>query len=252
MPNCVILANYLAYYKILLFSEILKENSSLKIIYIAKSDTRREWRIRKDEIDYPFEIMFQRPADDVPKGLLFKRTWSRLNELNPDVVIIDGYSYASCWGGFLWAKINAKRIILWSGSNEHDRVRKLYKELIKGLFVRGCDCYNVYGSRSRDYLIKLGAKEDKASIIGNSTDNNYFRHETEKWRQDRGILCRKHRISGRNFIYIGRFSEEKNILSLLEAYRRLEKEGTRGWGLILVGSGPQEDEIKCYISQIPT
>ena len=64
-----------------------------------------------------------------------------------------------------------------------------------------------------------------------------------------GFLSEDMEYPEKNFIYIGRFSEEKNIFYLLEAYRRLEKEGTRGWGLILVGSGPQEEEIKSYIGK---
>ena len=131
----------------------------------------------------------------MPKRLLFTRTWSRLNDLNPDVVIIDGYSYASCWGGFFWAKANAKRIILWSASNQHDHARKSYKELIKGFFVRGCDSYNVYGSRSREYLIKLGAKEDKVFIIGNSTDNNYFYMKRENGDRRGRIFVGRYGIS---------------------------------------------------------
>jgi glycosyltransferase involved in cell wall biosynthesis len=48
----------------------------------------------------------------------------------------------------------------------------------------------------------------------------------------------------KNFLYIGRFSLEKNVLHIVKSYEKLQ---TKKWGLILVGSGPQTQEIKAYI-----
>jgi glycosyltransferase involved in cell wall biosynthesis len=50
-----------------------------------------------------------------------------------------------------------------------------------------------------------------------------------------------------NFLYIGRFSEEKNIIHLLKAFKNLEN--INDWGLILVGNGPQKKDIDDYIKE---
>ncbi len=53
----------------------------------------------------------------------------------------------------------------------------------------------------------------------------------------------------KNFLYVGRFSPEKNIMLLLKAYKRLKDKGKGAeyWGLILVGNGPQRKEIEGFI-----
>lgn len=241
----IILHNIISPYKTLLFNELYKLCNDIKILYMAEKESNREWEIKKDELKFPYEIMFKEVLDDVSPLTIAIETWKRLNTLNPDVLIMCGYSYVSYWAGLFWAKKNKKKIILWSASNEDDHKRVFYKEFIKSFFVRRCDAYSVYGKRSRDYLIKLGAKEDKIFIVGTNTDNDFYYNETMKWRKERSTLVKNFGIPERNFLYIGRFSHEKNILRLLDAYRDL-KCGEE-WGLILLGSGPQKEEIERYI-----
>jgi glycosyltransferase involved in cell wall biosynthesis len=51
-----------------------------------------------------------------------------------------------------------------------------------------------------------------------------------------------------NFLYIGRFSREKNVFHLLDAYKKIAERNDR-WGLILVGNGPQKKRIEDYIQK---
>ncbi|RJQ17500.1 MAG: glycosyltransferase family 1 protein [Nitrospiraceae bacterium] len=241
----VVLHNIIAPYKTLLFNALYDIFPDLKVLYISKTENRREWDIKTDELKFPHEIMFESPLDEVPAVSLFRYTWTSLNVLNPDVLIIDGYIYASSWAGLFWAKVNKRKVILWSSSNEDDHDRMFYKESVKKFFVKKCDAYNVYGTKSRAYLQKLGANSNKLTIVGNNTDNAFYYSETMKLRNDRAALCKKLNVPGKNFLYIGRFSSEKNILHLLDAYRRIAERNNK-WGLILVGSGPQKKEIEDY------
>jgi glycosyltransferase involved in cell wall biosynthesis len=161
--------------------------------------------------------------------------------------VIDGYSYSSCWAGLLWAKRNKRKIILWSSSNKDDHKRVFYKESIKGFFIKRCNAYNVYGTKSRDYLLKLGAKRDKVFILGNNTNNSFYYNETIKWRGKRDVLCQEYEMPPNNFLCVGRFSPEKNLFHLLDAYKRIEY--NNNWGLILVGNGPQKTDIEDYINK---
>jgi glycosyltransferase involved in cell wall biosynthesis len=245
----VVLHNIVSPYKTVLFNELYKICSGLKVLYIAETETRREWNIEKDDIKFPHEIMFKGAMDD--SGFLkpIIKTWERLNSLNPDVIIINGYAHVTCWAGFFWAKSNRKKLILWSASNEHDKERSLSKEKLKGFLVKRCDAANVYGTRSKDYLVKLGMKEDNIFITGNITNNGYYYKAAMKLREDRAILCHKLGIPHHNFLYIGRFSDEKNILRLLYAYKNLSDLNPCTWGLILVGSGPEHKLIESYIKE---
>jgi len=249
MPKCIILANYWAAdYKILLFNALFGQYRDLKVLYIAETEEIREWSINRDELKFPYEVMFKGTLDGVSLLTAFIKTWERLNSLNPDVLIIGGYSYAANWAGFFWAKKNNRKIILWSASNEEDRDRFFLKEKLKNFLVKRCDAANVYGERSKDYLAKLGMNPDRIFIKGNSTDNDFFYNKTVKLKTEREILCKQFGIPSHNFLYIGRFSKEKNILDLLEAYRRL-KAKNYDWGLILVGSGSLGGDIEAYIKR---
>lgn len=242
----IVLHNIISPYKTLLFNALSDLYNNLTILYISCTETGREWDIRKDDMRFSYEIMFDRPLDAVSRWALFVRTWNRLNVLNPDLVIIDGYSYASCWSGFFWAKLHRRPLILWSSSNSLDHRRVFYKEWIKKFLVVRCDAYNVYGSRSRDYLIQLGAKKDKIFVVGNNTDNTFYYQQIEKFKGTRAVLCKQYGIPENNFLYIGRFAPEKNLLRLLEAYRKI-RINYSGWGLILVGNGALKEEIENYI-----
>ena len=61
-------------------------------------------------------------------------------------------------------------------------------------------------------------------------------------------MCNQYGLSLRNFLFVGRFSPEKNIICLLEAFRKLRAHGS-DWGLILVGNGPQKEEIEKYMNE---
>jgi len=251
LSNCkiVILHNIISPYKTLLFNAIYDELNNIQVLYISETEHRREWDIDTNDLKFPYEIMFQAQADEIPVVSLSRNTWSRLNKLNPDVLIIDGYTYASSWAGLLWGRSRGKKIILWSSSNEEDHVRIFYKEAVKRFFVKRCDAYNVYGTKSREYLSKLGAKVDRISIVGNNTDNAFYFNETTKLKDRRLDLCKEYGLSERNFLYIGRFSEEKNIIHLLDSFRRVKDYDNR-WGLILIGSGSQKQEIENYIGEL--
>ena len=241
----VILHNVISPYKTLLFNELYKLCNSIKVLYMAETESNREWNVKKDELKFPYEIMFQGCLNDVNPSRLVTKTWKRLNELDPDILTIGGYSYTACWAAFFWAKVNKKRIILWSASNEEDRGRFFLKEKLKGFLVKRCDAANVYGKRNKDYLVKLGMDEKRIFIKGNTTDNSFYHDETLKLKGKKATLCKELGIPSHNFLYIGRFSQEKNILKLLDVYRRLD--ANPEWGLILVGSGPQKGEIENYI-----
>lgn len=250
LTNCkiVVLHNIIAPYKTLLFNALHDVLNNIKVLYISETEHRREWVISKDELRFPYQIMFKVPADEVSAILLFSKTWSRLNTLNPDVLIIDGYTYPSSWAGLFWARSRGRKRVLWSSSNEEDHDRIFYRETVKRSFVKRCDAYNVYGTKSRDYLLKLGAKADRISIVGNNTENAFYFNETMKLKDKRSDRCKQYGLPERNFLYIGRLSEEKNILHLLDSFRRLKELDSR-WGLIMIGSGPQRREIENYIGE---
>lgn len=215
---------------------------------MAETENNREWNIKKDDLKFSHQIMFDGALDNINMFKLVIKTWRKLNSINPDILILGGYSYSACWAAFLWAKIKRKKTIIWSSSNANDKSRSFLKEKLKGVLVSKCDAANVYGQRSRDYLVRLGMQKSKIFITGNTTDNHFYYDQTLKLKSNRRVLYEKHNVPDHNFLYIGRFSPEKNILFLLKTYQRLKAEKC-DWGLILIGDGPQRSEIENYINK---
>jgi len=55
-------------------------------------------------------------------------------------------------------------------------------------------------------------------------------------------------VPEKNFLSVGRFSEEKNIFFMLDVFKKAVG-SNQGWGLILVGNGPQKADIESYIQK---
>jgi glycosyltransferase involved in cell wall biosynthesis len=242
-----IVHNIISPYKTVLFNELFKICKGIHVIYMAETEGNRDWSIRRDELQFPHEILFDGSLDGVSKSRVAIATWKHLNSLKPDVVIIGGYSYLACWAALFWAKTHKTKTILWSSSNQDDKGRSFLKEKLKSFFVKRCDAADVYGVRSGDYLVRLGMQRNRIFTKGNTTNNAFYYDQTMRLRAKRDLLCERFGIRSHNFLYIGRFSQEKNILHLLDAYRRVE--AADQWGLILVGSGPQRKEIEDYIGK---
>jgi len=53
-----------------------------------------------------------------------------------------------------------------------------------------------------------------------------------------------------NFVFVGRLSPEKNIRTLIEAFNEVKRNNSRAqnWGLVVVGDGPQKEELKTLVS----
>lgn len=245
----MILHNIISPYKTLIFNKLYQQYEDMKVVYISETEAIREWHIDREELHFPHDIMFSGSLENVKQFRAAIRTWKTLQKFNPDIVIIGGYNYVSYLIGFCWAKFKGKRIILWSASNNEDRSRYFLKEKLKSYIVRKFDAANVYGSKSRDYLLKLGIEPRRVFIKGNSTDNKFYSAGTMRHRVCKRRLCREAGLPENNFLFIGRFSQEKNILSLLEAYEKLLTNSITSWGLILVGNGPQRLEIEKYIER---
>lgn len=250
--SCLIIQNYWkAHYKILLFNALHNIYSDFKVLYLAETEHIRKWKVEKNEIKFPFDVMFKGKIDDISFVKLAIETYRRLNLYNPEVIIIGGYDRLAYWAALIWAKKHRRKAIVIIESHYLDRPRYKLKESIKKLFVSQCDAALVAGTRHREYMISLGMKLENTFIMKGvgGVDLELYERDVAKFRMDRIKICNQLGVSSRNFLYVGRFSPEKNIMFLLEAYKRLKDERVKEWGLILVGDGPQKEEVESFISE---
>jgi len=234
-----------------LFNELYSLHEiNLKVFYIAETENIREWKVEKKNLIFPYEVIGRNKLDDVNFLTLSVKSWQKLNQFNPDVIIIRGYFRFAYWIALLWAKTKGKPAILWSVSHKEDKKRTYIRENIKKIFITRCNAAIAAGSKTTEYLVELGLSKEKIFAMGNVTKNDFFYKETRKFRAKRSFLIKKMNILPYNFLYIGRFSKEKNIFFLLECFKNAQKSiEMDDWGLILIGNGPQKEGITDFINK---
>ncbi len=246
----IIFLNYGPYHiaRIVAFSNSYK--GEIIPIQITSSEPLREWYTPGEQIK--IYTIFHKSLPLIKKSELKEILNIELEKLTPDILVIAGYSHPAMRLAARWAKKNKKIAILMSDSQYIDRPRNWLKEKIKGLWIRKhFNSAFVSGARSAEYLIKLGFPADRIWRGYDVVDNDYFMKKSDEIRVNIKEWREKLRLPDRYFLYVGRFSSEKNLLNLLEAYKiYCDKTESDVWGLVLVGSGPQEYKLKTKANRI--
>lgn len=250
--DVVIIQNVIAPYKSRIF-EALKNFKGLnfKVIYCARIEGSRDWTVDRGSLRFSHELIFDGKIEDGGHLKVGLSVYKMLSAGNPAIVILGGYGYPAFWVGLAWAKLNRKKAIVINESHYLDRKRMWLKERIKQLFISSCDAALVDGTRHKEYTAMLGLSPEKVFIKRGTgpIDVEWHRTTAAQYKKEKAALCRRMGLRGKNFLFVGRFSSEKNVMLLLRAYRRIKSDVAADWGLILVGNGPQKKEIEAYIGK---
>lgn len=115
------------------------------------------------------------------------------------------------------------------------RVRFFYGRFV----VRRTKSIRVVSERIKKSLIALGVAEERVKILPISTDLEPFLKVGQERKYVESVPV--------NFIYVGRFSSEKNLLMLLTAFNEVVR-NNKAAQLTLVGDGPEINKLKNYIA----
>jgi glycosyltransferase involved in cell wall biosynthesis len=244
----VILHNIITTYKTALFNELSKKIPSLEIVYIAQTETRRDWTIDKESLKHSYSTLFYGALDKQSKWKIFRSTWQKLNELDPDLLVVSDYSNIYGWSSMLWGKRNKKPMLFWFDSTWEDKQRTYLIEKIKQLFIKQFAGGIAPGTRTRQYFHKLGMDDSKVYTTGYAVDNSYFQSEHSRLHRIRKKLIESLKVKSKNLLFVGRFAAEKNLMLLLQAFKDAYSINA-DWGLILVGDGPDKSLLQEFINQ---
>nr|NIO20268.1 glycosyltransferase [Candidatus Aenigmarchaeota archaeon] len=250
--DIIIIQNYWqTHYKIMLFNALHEIFPHFKVLYLAEIAKMREYKTNREELNFPHDVLFIGEIDDINPLRAALAIHRRLNHYDPKIVVIGGYNYFFYWVTFVWARKKKKKLIIINESHFLDKPRSKIKESIKKLFVSKCDAALVDGTRHRDYTVGLGLESEKIFIKQGPgpIDVPFYKRQVSRFRGNKHELCYRLGIARKNFLFVGRFSPEKNILFLTRVYERLKKGRAKDWGLILVGNGPQREEIESFVSK---
>ncbi len=235
MSSAVIIHNHPIHYQHLLFCELAKKGLEFEVLFTASSSRSRIEAPLPERQEYVYSIGYSGSYESVGKLNAAFFVWRSLNRLRPKVVILSGYCDVATWTGWLWAGIYRAGRILWAESNVFDHRRNRWKESIKRLFVKGCDCAHVYGTSNKEYLEELGMPADRIILKRAVANTALFLKASVVSTQKPDCIT---------LLYCGRFSSEKNLAMLFRALAAVGQDRRKPRiALKLIGYGPLEDSL---------
>ncbi len=156
-----------------------------------------------------------------------------IKEYDIKVVAQPGYAQPSYFIFLLLNRVFGLQTIFFAESWYRSNA---IKDVLKKWLLRfSVDGFFVSGRRAHDYFSeRLGQPVAKIAVGYSVIDNVHFQHGTTRVQEkNKYLLC------------VARYSEEKNLRRLIEAFRLSASYGK--WKLILVGDGPQREELQTLI-----
>jgi len=246
--NVLIITNIISPYRIPLFNYIsLQKDIKFKVVALAELEDNRNWKVKKDYIKFDYEILpgwhsfiwgkKREVAIHINKGII-----KVLRRYNPDVVVTSGYDSLAYWQAFLYCKAHRKKYILWNGTTllSAGSTRGV-RGLLKHIIVKGADGYIAYGTKAREYLEYLGAKDENIYISTNTVDTKYFQSKVMEYRNKDSFKIDRKQYPKYLLLYAGQLIRRKGVNRVLKALDNLSDSEI---GLIIVGSGPEEDALR--------
>lgn len=213
-------------------------------IELARSEADYDWRVTLNHLSFKaISILENQSLESALFPTLGFRLWRTLNELQPDVMAIAGYSRPAMLLALLWCRQHHKPAILMSETTEQDFTRNPVREGLKRAIAQQFSAALVGGKPHVCYLEKLGmapaAIFSGYNVVGN-----------EKFHPDRlAVLPSPH--SRPYFLAINRFIPKKNLPFLISAYAQYRQEvGAIAWDLVLCGDGQLRTQLEQQIQHL--
>jgi glycosyltransferase involved in cell wall biosynthesis len=196
---------------------------------------------------YPFEWVkntSKTPGSHIFKGVINPELIDQIKIYKPDAILVYGWAYHGHLKALRYFK--GKVPVYFRGDstlfNERIGLKSLSKLLfLKWVYSRVDHAFYV-GTNNKAYFRHYGLKEKQLVFAPHAIDNSRF----EAGRlQDAQQLRSSLNIAEDDILilYAGKFEPVKNVITLVEAFAFVNQPNVH---LLLVGNGPDEDELIAY------
>ena len=178
---------------------------------------------------------------------LWKKLWAQFMALRQCDVVCCGVGYNEPDIIILsWLlRLCGVRLILMTDSKFDDKPRSLWFEAFKALLLAPYPAAIVAGPRQASYLRFLGFARRPITLGYDCVSVARIREQADAALTGQGVGFEE-----RDFVFVGRFVEKKNLPGLIDAYAQYRQlAGPAPRRLVLCGSGPQEAEIRARIAE---
>jgi len=227
-------------YRVPLFNELdrqLKEKGiELKVVFAAAGYKRRKSSIDFSEMKFGYEVLKSMTVNfgNIEKTIFtYSGISGIISKFKPDKIIVSGFSPAAL-KIYLLSFFRKTSYIIWSGAIEFPgRFDSIFRKFERRLLIRRAAAFITYGSKAKDYLVKMGAPAAKVFIGINTVDTEFFATETKKIHHSIPAGQQKH------LLYVGYLVPRKNIGRLVSIIEELSK--TRNdFVLDILGDGSEK------------
>lgn len=207
---------------------------------------------------YDYEFIPEADSNAARPGEALRcRSISRcLSRLDPEIILVHGYSDPMARAALRWAWARKRPILLrgdtWSGPGERSGTcrRRAKRLLLRLLLAPRVTRFLAVGARNAAYWREVGGHDAKIRHVPYGIDSRRFYPAPDlHWRMEvrrRYGFSQNDRIIG----YFGKLTEKKGILPLLSALRRVANSGNDA-KIVLVGDGPLRPEIEALCTEYP-
>jgi len=178
-----------------------------------------------------------------PASQVRRRLGKALDQEQPDVVAVPGWSDTGALAGLQWCARTGVPAVVMSESTVFDSERIPWKEEVKARIVQMCAAGLAGGKPQADYLTTLQLPRNRIFCGYDVVDNEYFARSAEEVRKRARVMRNQLGLPERYFLACSRFIPKKNIAGLLQAYATYRNSSTDPWKLVLLGDGPLRPEI---------
>jgi glycosyltransferase involved in cell wall biosynthesis len=239
--------NIIAPYRLPLF-RALADRVNLTVWFMSETARNRRWRTTSDDLGFKYRILPDIQINHFTNDLFtytvnptFPLKYARTDF---DVMISAGWLDFASQTGFALSKLLGRKFILWSESTAHEPSwrRTIARPLVQTL-VKGSDACVSVGTRSREYLLSLGATPSKTFTAFSTVDVDHFSVVSKDARRNRAALKARLGISrGRVVLFSGQLIQRKGVQYLVDAFT-IAKARQPDLALMILGYGPLRDQL---------
>lgn len=237
--STVILVKQIAHYHAARYTGFAKINDNFKIITVANGADLQQIVVGNVS-ELPIVELYPSPThyyEALENKKIKHDIFSMLELINPDTIVVSGWSNAESIIGILWAKLHFRKVVIMSESQKDDADRNTLIEYAKRLIVKQCDAALVGGKTHRDYLCKLGMEACNVHLGYDAVDNYYFANEANLVRKMPNDTRSRYNLPHSYFLASGRFIEKKNFVRLITAHSMLCEQQKNCPDLVIIGGG---------------
>lgn len=242
-----------AHYKAKIYTELQKvvDKHPKDELLVLQTALNEFTRAKIGSIDYSIhqynvKVLFEDFYENTSIWQRTKKSIYWINKFKPDVVNVPGYYEPAMNLVLFYCRLKGIKVVISADSTEGDNPNIWWREALKRFVVTKAHGFFCYGTKSAEYIYKLGMKPKHILVANNAVDNARVENVYKEAIFDRKANKESYQLRKYNFIYVGRLISVKNLDNLLAAYKPL---ANTEWGLIILGDGSEEEKLKKYVAE---